>query len=85
MKPLVVAVIFIWSVAALAVASEPQRLKLVSLANFPPYAWEKNGEPVGIDVDIVHELGRRTGLIFVILSLPTQRALMMVPTAWSRT
>jgi len=66
-------VFLIVSICASAQAGET--LKISVDDNFPPYSFTKNGEPAGIDVDIVRELGKRLDIHFEISLMPWKRLL----------
>lgn len=48
---------------------------LLTNDNFRPYEWLENGTPVGIDIDILTELGKRTEIDFKIDFVPWNRLL----------
>ncbi|WP_374436434.1 substrate-binding periplasmic protein [Inhella sp.] len=54
------------------------QLKVLGDFAFPPYSSLRGTEPVGIDVDILHELGRRTGVQFQIELVPFKRVVESV-------
>ena len=71
-----------FSVLALISLSSPVRaeqdLVFVSVDAFPPYTWTKEGEPTGIDVEIVQSLAERTDLPIIVELVPGKRLLRMV-------
>lgn len=62
---------------ALAHAQNP-KLRIQGDYAFPPYSYLREGKPVGIDVDIVQELGRRSGVQFDIGLVPFKRVVESV-------
>lgn len=54
------------------------RLRIQGDFAFPPYSYLRDNQPVGIDVDILRELGRRTGVVFDIELTPFKRAVESV-------
>lgn len=59
-------------------AAAQVRLKILGDFAFPPYSSPRGAEPVGIDVDILRELGRRTGVQFDIELTPFKRVVESV-------
>lgn len=54
------------------------RLTVTGDFAFPPYSFLRGDKPVGIDVEIMQELGRRTGLAFDIQLAPFKRVIESV-------
>lgn len=67
-----------WATVSAVHASQP--LSFVTLDNFPPYAFVEDGQAAGIDVEIIRELARRTGLDIQIEFYPWKRVLNYVKT-----
>ena len=64
---------------ALSLPGQAQtRLRIQGDYAFPPYSYLRNNQPIGIDVDILRELGRRTGVVFDIELTPFKRAVESV-------
>jgi len=61
-----------------AAAQAQTRLKVQGDYAFPPYSSLRANEPHGIDVDILRELGRRTGVQFDIELTPFKRVVESV-------
>ncbi len=55
-----------------------QRLVVVGDYAFAPYSFLRDGQPVGIDVDIMRELSARTGIAFDIQLMPFKRVVESV-------
>lgn len=51
------------------------RLSVAGDVAFPPYSYLVEGQPTGIDVDILAELSRRTGIEFDIQLMPFKRVI----------
>ncbi|MCP3875893.1 MAG: amino acid ABC transporter substrate-binding protein [Desulfobacteraceae bacterium] len=60
-----------------SVHSKPKSLAIISDDNFPPFSFLENGEPVGIDIDIIQELGKRLGIEMKVRLFPWKRLIMM--------
>ncbi len=57
----------------LSVANAAEKVKLVTLDNFKPYRWTENGQLVGIDIDILNEISKRTNIEFEYELVPWKR------------
>lgn len=64
-------VLLVFTAAARAAA-----IPIVTDENFPPLTYVDNGKPTGIDVDMMAEAARRTGLNIRFEPMPWRRALM---------
>lgn len=67
---------FLW--AGLAYAERP--LNLATIGNFPPNTYYKDGRLTGIDIDVLDELSRRSGIRFNYATFPWKRALKKTET-----
>lgn len=56
-------------------ASAGETLTLVTMPDFPPYAYIENGQPTGLDVDIIKEMAHRVGLGINIEFIPWKRVI----------
>lgn len=56
-------------------AAAGENLRVAVDDDFPPFSFSNNGVPMGIDVDIVRELGRRMGIDVTITLMPWKRLL----------
>lgn len=64
--------------ALLALTAQAQKLRVQGDYAFPPYSYLRDGKPAGIDVDIVQELGRRSGVQFELELVPFKRVVESV-------
>lgn len=55
-----------------------QKLLFVTVNNFPPYAWQENGKPTGIDIEIIQALAKHTGKSISIEQMPAKRVILMI-------
>ncbi|WP_420549018.1 substrate-binding periplasmic protein [Curvivirga sp.] len=62
---------FLWIESAYS--AEP--LEIATIGNFPPYTYLIDEQLTGIDIDILDELSRRSGVKFTYVTLPWKRAL----------
>jgi len=58
--------------------SAQQSIDLVTVDNFKPFRWLENNKLIGIDIDILTELGKRIDVTFNIRIVPWARLLSMV-------
>lgn len=63
------------AVAAAAQTPLPARLSVAGDVAFPPYSYLAGGQAAGIDVDILAELSRRTGIEFDLQLMPFKRVI----------
>ncbi len=61
-------------------AHSEQSLSFVTVENFAPYAWLQDGNPTGIDVEIIDDLSQRSGIPVTISLLPAKRLIQMIKT-----
>ncbi len=54
-----------------------QGLTFVTVDNFPPYTWQRDGKSFGIDVEIIQGLSKRSGIPITIRHLPAKRVVRM--------
>lgn len=59
-------------------AASQDELIFASVDQFPPYAWQQDDVPKGIDVEIIQSLGERTGLPIKVVLMPGKRVLSML-------
>lgn len=60
--------------------ASPLSLNIVSDDDFPPFSYTKDNKVVGIDVDIVKEMGRRLNIGIKVRLFPWKRLIMMTKT-----
>lgn len=73
---LAVSFFMLLALAQPCMAGEP--LLFVTDNDFPPYAFQQDGELRGVDVDIVREMAKRAGLEVDILPTPWRRLMRML-------
>lgn len=72
-------VLFICLVLPCAYASQPQKtLLLATVDNLPPFTFTENNKLVGVSVDIVNEIARRSGFSVKIVAYPWARVLLQL-------
>ncbi|MCK5100075.1 MAG: transporter substrate-binding domain-containing protein, partial [Desulfobacteraceae bacterium] len=72
-KSKIIVLIFILSISFFVANAKSETVTL-GYVDFPPYEYEKDGKPAGIQVTIVKTLFKRAGISLKLRSLPFKRA-----------
>lgn len=60
-------------------------MRLATVTNLTPYSYDENGTLRGVDIDVIREIAKRTGIEAVIEPMPWARVLIsMRLSAWWR-
>ena len=74
-KALQLIFLFVLSSFTISANAETGTLKVLGMENYPPFSFEKNGKMVGIDNEVMYEIGKRIGVEVEIDYLPWKRLL----------
>ncbi|KJZ12507.1 hypothetical protein TW85_15525 [Marinomonas sp. S3726] len=74
-KALQLIFLFFLSSFTISANAETETLKVLGMKNYPPFSFEKNGKMVGIDNEVMYEIGKRIGVEVEIDYLPWKRLL----------
>ncbi|MCP4345611.1 MAG: amino acid ABC transporter substrate-binding protein [Desulfobacterales bacterium] len=58
--------------------AENQSVLVLSTKDFPPFNYPRNGKVVGIDIDTIHEIGKRINVKIRMKYVPWKRLLLML-------
>ena len=72
-SPLLLVVLL--SITSTISVAQPKTLEVLGMKNYPPFSFEKDGKMVGIDNEVMYEIGQRTGIEIHISYIPWKRLL----------